>query len=173
MGVGSPQSQSHSHTANIISSSETRRNKAYTSMVTSKERSHSVAAIVGAVVLALLAALFMLFAGFCVSGAGEGWFFGAFASLPLAVVSFGSVYCAIVRRQHRRMPMALLLLGIATCALAALATFLDLDKDYSIGFTRVVTYHADLLVLYAMACSIWLGASLSVVLRKPSAPHVH
>jgi hypothetical protein len=139
-------------------------------MVSPKRKSYSAAAIAGAVVLALLAALFMLFAGFCVSGAGEGWFFGAFASLPLAVVSFGSVYCALVRRQNRRIPMALLLLGIATCALAALATFFDLEKDDSIGFTRVVTYHSDLLVLYAVACSLWVGASLSVVLRKPSSP---
>ena len=119
-----------------------------------------------AVVGAIAAAAFMLFAGFFISGAGEGWYGGAVASLPLSVVSLGSVYSVLAGRRGRRLPWALSLIAGVSCALAAVNAVSDLNQDNALGFIRVLNYHKDLLVLYALACSMWLSALLFLLLRR-------
>lgn len=72
--------------------------------------------------VAALIAMFMLFAGIALAGAGHGWVSGGFGCLALAPVSFVAWVNALGRKPSFRTGIATLGLGLAVCMAVVIAT---------------------------------------------------
>lgn len=107
-------------------------------------------------------ALFMLFAGIALTGAGHGWVSGGLGCLALAPVSFFAWVNALSRRPSFRGGIATLASGLAVCLAVAIATKSE-GFQYFFGYWRASGIGGVL--IGGLAYLNWVPMSVLAVLR--------
>ena len=115
--------------------------------------------------VATLIALFTLFAGILLSGAGHGWGAGVIGCFALAPIAFFACNNALSLKPSQRTAVIVLLCGLAVCLLVAARTLAE-GPEYFTHYFRVNGIGGATVVAFALLG--WLFPSLLVLIRARS-----
>lgn len=117
--------------------------------------------------VAALIAIFMVFAGIALAGAGHGWVAGGFGCFALTPVACFAWVNALSCRPSRRGAIAALALGLAVCLIVAIATRSE-GVEYFFGYWR--TSGIGGILVGGVAYLNWVLMSMLAILRARRIP---
>jgi hypothetical protein len=117
--------------------------------------------------VAALLAVFMLFAGIAIAGAGHGWVSGGFGCFALAPIAFLAWVNALSRRPSFLGAIAILAFGLSVCLTVAIATRSE-GFEYFFGYWRASGVGG--IVIGGFACLNWVFISAVGILRAQRSP---